>query len=338
MKKQTTLCLVASLIGAAAVFAQTTATTTPVGYITCNIAGKSPSADTYISPSLAQATEYASVTVSAAANVLTFSGGVPDTFGPAYLLEITSGASEGWWSTVTSSTATTITLNDSFPSGLSEGVTVSVRKHNTLASFLGENAPGLTTYNGVDPNDEVHIWNPSTQSLVIYTYIGGADLGDPLYPNGAWYDPSAAGDPIANGAVIEPGTAVRVVRVSATALSFVTTGTVKTTKTQVDIYKDFNWLGTMLATGSAFNGMGLNNSLVLYDGVNPYDELQIVNADQTVSQYAAYDTGAGNDFLQIGTEEYAAGDTPFAEGTGAVLARGTAAASTITIPGTVVAP
>ena len=342
MKKQTTLCLVASLIGAAAVFAQTTATTTPVGYITCNINGVPvgfKDATTYIAPSLVEKTEFAGLTESAATNVLTFSGGVPTTFDGSYVLEITSGASEGWWSTVTSSTATTITLNDNFPAGLSAGVAISVRKHSTLFSFLGNNSPGLTTYDGVRVSDEVHILNPATQGSVVYAYVAGADLGDPAYPDGVWLN--LATSEYANNVVIEPGAAVRAVRKSAAGLSFVAVGTVKTTNTQVDVYPDYNWFGTPLAVGNTLNGMALNDQLHPYDGVTPnYDNLQIVDAAQKASVYAAYDTtgeGGPMSMLDLATSEDA-GSVLLTEGTGAVIFRTGNPASTITIPGTVVAP
>ncbi len=343
MKKQTTLCLVASLIGAAAVFAQTTATTVPVGYITCNIAGipvGSPlaSAETYISPSLVEAIEFAGLTESAATNVLTFSGGVPTTFDGTYVLEITSGASEGWWSTVTSSTATTITLNDSIPAGLSAGVAISVRKHSTLLSFLGNNAPGLATFTGSSVNDEVQIFDPISQGSIPYAFVAGADLGDPAYPDGVWLNLFTS--EYANNAIIEPGTAVRVVRNSADPLAFTAIGTVKTTKTQVDVYPNFNWFGTQFAVGSSLNGMLLNDQLYPFDGVTPdYDELQVLGADQSVVPYAAYDTtGSGPmSMINLFTSEDA-GSWVFAEGTGAVIFRTGNPASTITIPGTVVAP
>ena len=347
MKKQTTLCLVASLIGAAAVFAQTTATTVPVGYITCNIAGipvGSPlaSAETYISPSLVEAIEFAGLTESAATNVLTFSGGVPTTFDGTYVLEITSGASEGWWSTVVSSTATSITLTDDFPAGLGAGVQVSVRKHNTLGNFLGENQPGLVDFTGdpAVPWDEVQTYDPVAGAVAPFAWVTGPNLGDPNYPNGAWLNlgTSLPG----NDTVIEPGGAIRVARVASAATSFTMTGTVKTTKTQVDVYPSLNWLGTLLATGATVNGMGLNNSLVpLTEDPNaPYDEVQFLGADQGFTVLAAYDTGTPPgvmSMLDLGTS-LDAGDAIFAEGTGAIINRIGSAGSIITFPGTTVAP
>jgi hypothetical protein len=331
--------LIAAALACGLASAQTTAYTTPVGYITCNVAGTPAgftSADTYISPSLIESSEYAGVTVSALGKELTFTSGVPATFGTAYVLEITSGASEGWWSTVMSSTATTITLNDAFPAGLSAGVAVSVRKHSTLLSFLGNNTPGFVTFNGADPSDEVQIFNPVTQGAVPYAFVSGADLGDPAYPNGAWLNLGTS--LIDNGAVIEPGSAIRVKRVAAGALAFTTVGTVKTTKTQVDLYKDYNWLGTLIANGRSLNGMLLNKQLRPYDGVSPdYDELQFLGALQGTTPYAAYDDGLGGSMLNLATSADGGADI-FKEGTGAVVLRIGGGASTITIPGTVVAP
>lgn len=310
------------------------AVTDPVGYITHTIAANGTSADTYLSPTLVRPTEFAGAsTVSPSGGAtITFSGGVPTGLGTSYVLEITSGSSEGWWSTVVSSTATTIVVNDNFPSGLPSGVTVAVRKHNTLHSFLGNNTPGLIDFNGEDPNDEVQILDPVTQAAKSYAWVTPANSGT---PNGVWFDLAESVE--ANDVVILPGSAVKVNRIGATPLTFVSSGTVKTTKTQVDIFANFNWIGTQLAVGSTLGAMNFATQLNPFDGESPnYDELQFVRPNQVAEPFAAVNDGG---FIMFDLANSVDGSNePFAEGTGVVIIRTGNPESTITIPGTTVAP
>lgn len=316
-----------------------TAYTTPVGYITSSIAGagSKPSADSYISASLVEATAFAGVTNAApSAKTITFAGAsVPTTLDGTYVLEITSGASEGWWSTVTSSTSSTIVVNDNFPIGLASGLTISVRKHSTLKTYLGANVPGLIPFDGTSANDEVQILNPITQSVTAFAYVPASISGA---AQDGWFDLGASTN--ADGYVIEPGSSIKIKRVGATALTFVSSGTVKTTKTQVDLFTKYNWIGTPMAAGNTLNGMLFNTQLIPFNGANPnYDELQFVNANQTVTAYAALDVslGLGQTMGDLGTSADA-GSIVFPQGYGAILKRIGSAPSIITIPGTVVAP
>lgn len=340
MKLTYSLILAAASCGVA--FGAATAYTTPVGYITSSIAGAgaNPSADSYISASLVEATVYAGATNAApSAKTITFDGtSVPATLNGTYVLEITSGAQEGWWSTVTSSTTSSITVNDNFPSGLATGLTISVRKHSTLKTYLGANAPGLLPFNGVDANDEVQILKAAVAEAVPFGFITAADTGDPVtYPNGAWYNLGTS--TIDDDYVIEPGSAIKIKRVGATALTFVSSGTVKTTKTQVDLFANYNWVGTQIANGSTLDGMQFNSQLVQFDGVSTtYDELSYVKPNQDVVPFAAIDNGAGGTTMYNLGLSVEAGTEPFPEGTGVILNRIGSAPSVITIPGTVVAP
>ena len=331
-----------------------TATTPPVGYITSSIAGsiEGIASESYISATLVQPTVYAGVSnaTPSGGKTITFAAtNVPDNFDGTYVLEITAGTSEGWWSTVVSSTSSSIIVLDDFPGGLPAAVSVSVRKHNTLLSYLGTNAPGIITFDGVKTVfDEVQVLNLVEQvgppvvpagAAVGFVYVSGADWGDPEnYPNGVWMRQSTS--EVANNYVIEPGYAVLVKRRDAAPLTFVSSGTVKTTKTQVDIYPSWNWIGTQIANGSTLNGMQFNSQLVQFDGISPtYDDLQIVRANQKADSYAAIDLGGGATTMWPLAGESDAGAEPVPEGTGMLInRRGTSGPSTITIPGTVVAP
>jgi hypothetical protein len=331
-----------ALLGALlAVGAADAAVTDPVGYITVSIVG---AGETYISPTLVEPDVFsaASSVTPSGGSVITFTptSGVPAGLDNSYVLEIKSS---GWWATVVSSDAAlgTITVNSPFPASLPASTQVAVRKHSTLATFMGNNAPGLTTFNGVDPSDEVQILDASAvpQSVTTFGYVSGPDLADPLYPNGAWFNLAASA--VDNNFVIEPGTAIRIKRVGATTLSFVVDGEVKTTPTQVDLFSNFNWVGTGIAALGTLNSNAFNSQLIQFDGVNPnYDELQILRPNQNGSPFAAILDGVtptSTTMFDL-ANSVDAGTEPFKEGTGVIINRIGNPASVITLPGSTVAP
>jgi len=336
--KLPTYAILAAALACGLASAQTTAYTTPVGYISHTIAaGTSLPSDTYISPSLVQPTEYAGAsTVSpSGGKTVTLPSGVPTTFNATYVLEITSGASAGWWSTVVSSTGTTVVVNDNFPAGLPSGVTVSVRLHNTLKTYFGANTPGLVAFDGSGTNDEVDILDPVSQGVTAVAYVPASISGA---AQDGWFDLATSSS--ADDYIVEPGSSVKIKRLGTSSLTFVSTGTVKTTPTQVDIYPNYNWVGTQSAAGNTVNGMSFNTSLVPFNGGGTYDEIDFVNADQSTSAFAALDPSLGlgqtvGDLAQ-GID---AGTKAFSQGTGIIVHRiGTTTSSIITIPATVVAP
>jgi len=340
MKTKLTYSLLAAAAACGMAQGQTTAYTTPVGYITHTVAGAGAGAEaeTYIASTLINASEFAgvsSVSPSGGA-VITFSGGVPAGLTGAYVLEISSGANEGWWSTVVSSNSSSITVSDAFPVGLPASVSISVRKHATLATFLGFNNPGLVTSDGSNVSDEVQLFDPVAQSAIPFAFITAADWGDlQNYPNGVWFNLST-GEP-ENDRVIEPGTAVKIKRVGSAPVSFTSTGTVKTTKTQVDIYEGFNFVGATQAASGTLGNINFAPQLNLYDGSNAdYDELQILDAEQVAVPFAAIDDG-GPVMWNISAGDYATSE-PFAQGTGLLLKRVGRPNSVITLNGATVTP
>lgn len=335
--KKYTYSLLAAALACGMAQAAATAYTTPVGYITHTVAptviGEYTFADSYLSPSLVNASKFAGQSDASPSGgaTITFTGGVPTLVANLDVLEITEGAQEGWWSTVVSHTATSITVADNFPASLPTNTKIAVRSHSTIHSFLGNNNPGLIPFDGVNQSDEVQLLNPATQVSVAIGWVTGVDLGDPNYPDGAWLELSQS--VIANDFVIEPGTSVLVRRYDDTPKSFTSTGTVKTTKTQVDLFPSYNWIGTQLAAGSTFGGMNFHTSLNPWDGVSEdYDFLQLVRVNQTADGFAAVDDGG---LMMIKTSDSTNADTePFVEGTGAIIVRTGNPSSTIVIPGT----
>lgn len=337
MKTKITYSLLAAAAACGFAQAQTTAYTTPVGYITQAIAANGSGAETYLSPSLIQPSVFAGASTATPSGLSTidFSGSVPAALDGTYLLEITSGASAGWWSTVASSTATSITVTDAFPSGLTIGTTVAVRKHSTVGNFLGANSPGLTPFDGVNPNDEVIILNPVTQATTTLAYVPTAVSG---LPDG-WFDLVLSAS--ADNYVIEPGTAIKIKLIGSTSLSVVSSGEVKLTPTQVDVFPNFNWIGTPLAVGGTLDYMNFAAQLIPFDGVSTTsDELSFLDAAQVSTPYASLDPSFGLGVVMGNlVTSSPAGDYVFPGGTGAVLKRAASTpANVLTVPGTVVAP
>jgi hypothetical protein len=329
-----------SLLAAAAAcgfaFGQT-ATTTPVGYITHTVYGTAssslPTTLTIIAPTLVQPNEFAGQTTVSPSGLttLTFSGGVPATFGVKDVLEVTAS---GWWSTVVSSTATTITVADALPAGLPANTAITVRKHNTVQLLFGENAVGIAPFNGVT-GDEIQFLTP--EGLIVPISYVPKEITETATDD--WYELSSSS--IANDKVIEPGSAVIVKTVSATNLTFVSTGTVKVTPTQVDVFPNLTLVGQVDAVGATLGEMNLATQMIpLQDPlVIPFDEFQFLTPTQLLDGNVALGASVGGPGLgNLATSADASG-TILREGTGVVYKRDPGqAASTLTFPGSTVQP
>lgn len=304
--------LLAALMAPGALFAQTTATTTPVGYVTHTVAGNvanEPSgADTYISPVLVTAADFTGETsIPVTGAVATFASGVPLALNDAYIVEITAGANEGWWSRILSTSATTVTAQDEFPASLPAGTKLVVRKLPTLNSFLGENSLGLTG------SDQVLLLDPVNQQVTVAIYVAGE-----------WQN-FVSEENIDNN-VILPGTSIAVRRFGSTPLTVVSTGEVKVTKTQVDIFAQDNWLGQTLAAGGTLSQMNLVNTIDASDFVN------FLNPDQTTDVFIKVGPEMQNFVTEANADGFIVGS-----GQGYVFRRPTATPTAIVIPAQIVA-
>lgn len=329
-----------ALLGALlAVGAADAAATDPVGYITHNIAGGTVASPgfTFVSSTLVNADAFAGASTNNPSGTAVISAaGLPAGLDSSYYVEISSGASEGWWSTVVSVAGTDVTVADNFPAGLAVGTTFTIRKHQTLKGLLGSNAPGLDTGLSLDDADEVQLLNPATQVAAAYFYAVVADGA----PADGWY--SAAGNPSDN-VVIEPGSSALVKRKFGAAKTFTSSGSVKVTKTQVDIFPGDNWVSTMRATGVTIGAMNLdtgNTATGVQRGVDlSVDELQITGLDQITKAFFAADPvlapgfsgwydGGGND----------SNATLLLEDQGALVKRKLASPAIWTVPAQPIAP
>jgi hypothetical protein len=320
MKTSISYSLIAAAMACGFANAQTTAYTTPVGYITANIlpnvSNSESGSATFIASSLVQPAVFAGAAVSSPSggNVITFSGGVPALLDSTYVLEISDGAQQGWYSAITSSGSaigTTITVMDAFPASLSASVTVTVRKFTTIQNVFGDNSPGLGA------TDEIQVLDPATQVASVVIYAGG------------WFD-QVTEEP-AGGVIIYPGTAVKVIHRDNTTLSVVSSGEVKTTSTQVDVFDNDNWLGQPNPTGGTFGTMQLATQVLTTDFVN------LIKPDEGTGQPTESFQSVSNVMYNIVTEEDAT-TQPVSQGNGYLLSRASGGSTTITIPAQVVAP
>ncbi len=305
-----------------------TAYTTPVGYVTNSIAGNvalnSSGADTYVAPTLVLPATFAGQTNAVAVgNTLAFAGtSVPLSLDSSYMVEITSGPSEGWWSEITSSTSSSITALDVIPSGLGANVKVVVRKFQTIRSFLGSNGPNL------GPLDEVQILDPITQVVKAGRWVALSS---------EWQD-IVLESSIDNERIF-PGTAlkIRVFGALPATIAYVSSGEVKVTKTQVDVYPASNWLAATFASNGSFISMNLGTQMNQED-FNPAttpkaDDLQLILASQEAVPYYS----VGGMIQNVVTESTDDVAVPAGSGYG-IYRDPSAASSTITSPAQPVAP
>jgi hypothetical protein len=324
-----------ALLGALfAIGAAKAAVTDPVGYIshsiTGNVAANPLGADTWIGPALTNPVDFAGITSISPSGLttLTFSGGVPTGLDSTSYLEITSGTSEGWWSQIVSSTATTVVISDTVPT-LTGNVNVKVRKLMTVGVFLGANAPGLATDAGTP--DEVIILDPVTQGT--QTVIRSVP---PNTSPAGWVDNVSYAD--ASGVYLYPGTGLTIRRFGVSDLSFTSSGDVKTGKTQVDVLLGDNLVAFPYAVGNTFNGSNIAAQLGTDVSAFP-DEVIQLGTNQGTTTFVSSDTdpGAGVTLQMVESVNYTEeGTRVIGEGTGLVIRRPGGSGGIITFPAQVI--
>lgn len=346
-----------ALLGALLAIGANAATTDPVGYITHTVFGTGVSSEalTITGPALVQPDEYVGTTAAdpSGLTTLTFASGVPTTFNTGDLLEITSGAEAGWWSTIMSSTDTTVVVNDAVPA-VGGNVEVAVRAHNTVLGFLGDNNPGISSPaspGAVPGADKVQFLNPS-QSLTSLIFLEDA-VGNSVDSMGSgWF---TTGFVRSDDKVILPGTAVMFrVFSSATNLTFTSTGSVKLTPTDVDVYvgpgatEGLTFIAQTDAVGATLGETGFVDGFVKASApTDPFDRLQFLGEPDGGGLQALVSYGAANAGV-IDPSEVAFGPLPafsvatavaWPEGIGAIVRRdGSQADGTLTLNPSTVAP
>ena len=308
----------AALVLAAATqtsFAQTTATTDPVGFITLNVLGPgtvtSPKLS-LLSPTLTQPIAWQGVITVVSANtsgptVITVSSTptAPWTSGQfngvngSYYVEIVSTAvpaRSGTLSYISATGTSTITTADNLvsPNVLAAvGDTIRIRKDVTIGDLFGvTNTAGLLASNDPTTADEVLIYDAATSTP--YFYYNG--------PGPGWYDSAFTLNPgDAAKVAIAPHQGVVIKRKAAAAISFTSNGAVKTGNTLFPVVNGLNVLGTASSMGLTLDSSGLYTGNAA-TGVKPSDDPS--TADE-VTIYTA--TSQTNYFYYIGGGGFLAG-------------------------------
>ena len=293
-------------------FAQTTATTDPVGFITLSVKGGGSVASptlSLISPTVTQPISWqgaiTGVSSSGGNTTITVSStpsapwtvnqfNAPNGSFYAEIVTVTpNNHVTGALAVITATTTSTITVtgNLTSPSVFAQvGDTLRIRKDMTIADVFGvANTAGLLASDEGATADEVLIYDGAAFSSYFY-YNGGA----PGYPNG-WYDTSFLLSPgVAQNVVIGPHQGVIIKRKAIGALSFTSNGAVKTGNTLFPVVNGLNVLGTASSKGLTLGTSQLYTGSAV-TGVKPSDEG--ATADEVVIYTA---TGQTNYFYYNG--------------------------------------
>ena len=130
-----------------------------------------------------------------------------------------------------------------------------------------------------------------------------------------------------DNAAILPGTSIVVRRFGATGLTLVSSGEVKTTKTEVDVYPQDNWLGQSLAGGGTLGSMAFSSQILATD------KLSLLKPNQQTDFFVK----VGPEMQNFVTEANA-DNIQIAQGAGYVISRPSGAGSALVIPAQFVGP
>ncbi len=310
-------------------FAQTTATTDPVGFITLNVAGtggSSSSALSFKGLGLTRPVEYqgSAETVTATTlvdNEATWTDSQFNGASGAYYVEITSGPGAGTTYDVASTTAAskTITVAQNLAVGVANGATFKIRKHWTIGSVFGaSNEAGLM---GGDAStaDQILIFNGAGYDTYFYQ-TSGFGTGWRLASN-----PSAD----ASGSKIYPEDGLLIKRQQNAAVNVVLMGAVKLGQTSIPVVPGTNFLANVyaapmtLATSGLFTG---NVNTGLAGGTSSTAD-QVLLWNGTGYDTYFYQTGGfGTGWRNANNPSADAGSTPIPVGVAVVVKRSAATA------------
>ncbi len=276
--------LAAAIFAAASsvAFAQTTATTDPVGFITLNVAGGNGTASqlSFAGLGLTQQVAYQGNAEAVGTNSLTDNDAAwtDNQFNGAngkFYVELTSGTAAGTTYDISATTASTktLTLAQNLAGGVTAGVTFKIRKHWTIATVFGANdESGLAGGNSLTA-DQILLYNGTGYD--IYFYQIDAQIGN------GWRNPNDLFSD-AGPTPIYPEQGILIKRKQATAVNVVLMGAVKAGQTSFPIFTGQNIVANIYAapltladsglyTGSSTTGVAGGNSstadqVLIYNG------------------------------------------------------------------------
>lgn len=238
--------LLAALLAPGALFAQTTATTTPVGYVTSSLGANQFNlvSITMHQPLLASGVIDSESSNSVTDNEVNFTTLL--SAGTTYVLELPNGLIQevtGW----SQNTLTTSNITASVVPGTT---TYKLRKASTISDIFGAtNQSGITpsTDGDLTACDLIQIYNGAGFDTIYY-YNDGTTQG--------WF--TDANDAAANFPVVYSD-AIFVKRVAGSSINLVISGEVKTQPTSGVLSSGFNYLSGVAPTGLTLANSGLNN-------------------------------------------------------------------------------
>jgi hypothetical protein len=265
---------------------QTTAYTTPVGYVTETLA---PERFNLVGLTLQSPSVSTGLVASATSNSVTVTGATYSSLlvaGQTYILELADGTIQE----VTAWTDTTLTTPDNISSKITAGTTAfNLRKAATVSGVFGAtNSAGLT------PTPDGDLTN--TDTILILNSFGSFDtvfyVNDGQGTEG-WYDDAfnpAADKPISYADAFFVRRAA-----GGSNINLVVSGEVKKSKTSTVINNGFNYIGAVAPAGLTFANSGLENFLTPSpDGdYTVVDNVLIPQADGSYKTVFYVNDGAG---------------------------------------------
>lgn len=237
--------------------AQTTAYTTPVGYVNTNLKAGQYS---FLGLTLVKPTLAAGVVASATATSVTVAAGVDFTTlltaGSTYILELPDGTVQE----ITSWSGSTLTTPENVSGFITPNVTTyKIRLCDTVSTVFGNaNSVGLKASNDGDPTtaDNLYVFSaPGVSTSVYYFDLDGDGIRDTEDGDG-WY--TGGGDP-ADNLVIPYPDAVIVQRLAGTDKTITISGELKTTPTKSVIGSGYNFLSSVAPVGLTLSTSGLSS-------------------------------------------------------------------------------
>ncbi len=277
--------LLAATAACGMAFGQTTAYTTPVGFVTITVPAN---ADTTVTPPLERATVYAAGSSSIAGDVIGASGLTPGAYvSPATYLEVTSGPLLGKRYPVTANSAVSITVNGGATTlqvqGFVSGNTYKVVPYWTLNTLFPAGAGVGTTNDAFNPTAFVFAsslnFGTNKASAVAYFYCTG-DVGNGVVAG--WYDANNPFSAPLDNTPIDLSRMYSIRNPSASAQSVVVSGQVPNTQTVIPVavntaYNDV-YLGAPYPIDVSLPNSGLQSAIQgSPDAFNPVEVVFVYN-------------------------------------------------------------
>jgi uncharacterized protein (TIGR02597 family) len=302
-------------------FGQSTATTTPVGFINETVAGGTLSSPqlTLLSPTLTQPVVFQGTISAISGKTITASGAnwTADQFDGAngeYYVEVFSATKPGALSDITTTATSSVTTADDLTAFASVGDSIAIRKHVAISDFLGANNTwGLHSGNDSSVADLVLVYSGAVPAT--YWYYDGTLGGSP-----GWVDSNFNS---AAGVAIQPHDGVVIQRKYAGNLTITSTGSVKSGNTLFPVFTGLNVLGTLSAAGMTLDSSGLYNgtsALTASNDSSTADLVMIYNGS-VPSTYWYYDGSLGGSPGWVDSNFQPAGSVVIAAGTAFVVSR-----------------